>query len=588
MIEIKIEENCWMILEMKKTDEKLMGLNIMQVEKVDDRRKYDSPPRRSRSHSRERRSKKGRSPRRRRYSRSHSRSRSRTSSRDRYRHRRHRSDRSDSRDRRRRRRDSRSRSRRRYEERRRRRSRSRSRSRSLSEDRDKARNKAKRDKENRQKERDRRAFEDEMARLDRTLRTVQVYNLNLRAEERELFQFFSQAGPLVDIKIIRDKISGRSKGFAYVEFKEKSSVMAALALTGQPLLGQPVMVKMSEAEKNVAWEAAQLAKKYGLPEGMLASGAQNVSALPGSAPGLENPDEGGSKLLVSNLHKSITESDIKPIFEPFGSIDFVTIQRDPMGNSLGQGVVQFKVHSEAERAAEKLADTIDIGGMTMKVQLAPKDMAHLPNAAMAAGLALAGMVPSNGVMSTMGQDTINQNTEANTGAAGPDERIDLDANDGGGLRLTAQSRAALMSRLAANAGMEVPKMPENLLGATNGASGGTIGVQEDLALEQGVLGPSSPKPTECLLLKNMFDPAEETEPGWNREIEDDVKEECSKFGEVHFVHVDSASKGFVYLKFNSVAAATAAQQDLHGRWFNKRQLHAEFQFTPLFNSYFKL
>ena len=29
-----------------------------------------------------------------------------------------------------------------------------------------------------------------------------------------------------------------------------------------------------------------------------------------------------------------------------------------------------------------------------------------------------------------------------------------------------------------------------------------------LALEQGVLGPASPIPTQCLLLKNMFNPAE--------------------------------------------------------------------------------
>lgn len=37
--------------------------------------------------------------------------------------------------------------------------------------------------------------------------------------------------------------------------------MAALALTGQPLLHQPVMVKSSEAEKNLAWEVAEQAKQ---------------------------------------------------------------------------------------------------------------------------------------------------------------------------------------------------------------------------------------------------------------------------------------------------------------------------------------
>lgn len=36
--------------------------------------------------------------------------------------------------------------------------------------------------------------------------------------------------------------------------------MAALALSGQVLMGQAVMVKMSEAEKNLAWEAAEQQK----------------------------------------------------------------------------------------------------------------------------------------------------------------------------------------------------------------------------------------------------------------------------------------------------------------------------------------
>jgi hypothetical protein len=34
--------------------------------------------------------------------------------------------------------------------------------------------------------------------------------------------------------------------------------MGALALGGQQLMGQTVMVKSSEAEKNLAWEAAQV------------------------------------------------------------------------------------------------------------------------------------------------------------------------------------------------------------------------------------------------------------------------------------------------------------------------------------------
>jgi RNA-binding protein 39 len=61
-----------------------------------------------------------------------------------------------------------------------------------------------------------------------------------------------------------------------------------------------------------------------------------------------------------------------------------------------------------------------------------------------------------------------------------------------------------MSKLAANAGLDTTNVPQIPLPATRPQQG----VPDALALEQGLLGPASPIPTQCLLLKNMFDPAE--------------------------------------------------------------------------------
>ena len=71
---------------------------------------------------------------------------------------------------------------------------------------------------------------------------------------------------------------------------------------------------------------------------------------------------------------------------------------------------------------------------------------------------------------------------------------------------------------------------------------------------------SAPAPSRrCLLLKNMFDPSQETEPDWQIEIGEDVKEECNKFGRVRFIFVDKDSQGFVYVKFADAAGAAAAR-----------------------------
>lgn len=363
--------------------------------------------------------------------------------------------------------------------------------------------------------------EDELAQLDRTMRTVQVFNLNLNADERDLFEFFSKAGSLVDIKIIKDRRSGRSKGFAYVEFGNKDGVLGAMALSGQELKGQQVMVKPSEAEKNVAWHAAQAAKK---------AQQDGVSV-----------QEGGGKVKISNIHPSLTTEFLKPIFEPFGSVFSVNLDPD------GTAIVQFVHAGDAAQAVVELKDKVDIQGMVMCLELLESAPGHV-----------------------------------DADARVVEERIDVDADDGGGMRLSAQSRVELMNKLAANAGIEVPKMPQTWLPQNKNDAG----KDDDMSLIQGVLGPASPIPTTCILIKNAFDPSQETEPSWDEDIRGDIREECSKFGDVLFVHVDKDSRGFVYLKFNDVQGAVATQKALHGRWYNQKQLHVEFQFVPLFDKHF--
>ncbi|MCD7455921.1 hypothetical protein HAX54_030170 [Datura stramonium] len=81
---------------------------------------------------------------------------------------------------------------------------------------------------------------------------------------------------------------------------------------------------------------------------------------------------------------------------------------------------------------------------------------------------------------------------------------------------------------------------------------------------------------QCLLLKNMFDPATEMHPEFDLDIEDDVKEECSTYGRVKHIHVDKHSPGYLYFRFDSVEAASRAQQDMHKRWFAGRSISAIF------------
>merc|ERR1719443_2900304 len=83
--------------------------------------------------------------------------------------------------------------------------------------------------------------------------------------------------------------------------------------------------------------------------------------------------------------------------------------------------------------------------------------------------------------------------------------------------------------------------------------------------------------SKCLQLKNMFDPREETEPGWELDIKDDTEEECAKYGRVLHCSVDKNSDGHVFLCFDTAAHAELAAKALHGRWFAKKQITAEYK-----------
>ena len=47
-------------------------------------------------------------------------------------------------------------------------------------------------------------------------------------------------------------------------------------------------------------------------------------------------------------------------------------------------------------------------------------------------------------------------------------------------------------------------------------------------------------------------------------------------------------QGFVYVKFGTQEAASAAQRALDGRWFAGRQICAEYQFTAVYSQHFSV
>ncbi|KAL6346698.1 hypothetical protein AAG906_000316 [Vitis piasezkii] len=364
---------------------------------------------------------------------------------------------------------------------------------------------------------------------ERDQRTVFAYQICLKADERDVYEFFSRAGKVRDVRLIMDRNSRRSKGVGYIEFYDAMSVPMAIALWSP-----------SEAEKNLV---------------------QSTTAAAGGPGGLIGPYSGARRLYV---------------FEPFGTVELVQLPTDlETGHCKGFGFVQF-ARLEDARAAQSLNGQLDIAGRTIKVSVVTDQ----------AGL---------------------QDIGANAG--------DFDDDEGGGLSLNARSRAILMQKLdrsgttpgiAGSLGSPVlnnPGLPLStapILGAAPVVSPlvaplvqapvpGLAGLPGAGLQVPAVTVPSIDTigvPSECLMLKNMFDPKLETEPDFDLDIKEDVQDECSKFGTVKHIYVDKNSAGFVFLRFENTQAAISAQRALHGRWFAGKMITATFMLPQNYEAKF--
>jgi RNA-binding protein 39 len=381
-----------------------------------------------------------------------------------------------------------------------------------------------------------------------------VQQLAARLRTKELIAFFEKVGPVKEAQIVKDRVSGRSKGVGYVEFKDESSVAPAIQLTGQKLLGIPIIAQLTEAEKNRQ--------------------ARNSEASSGnkhSAP--------FHRLYVGNIHFSIDENDLQSVFEPFGELEFVQLQKDETGRSRGYGFVQFRDPNQAREALEKM-NGYDLGGRAIRVGLGndkftPENTQRTQSQSANQSNFQGSMFSGSGGRGVQAGGTSNfdraggREPEKGTAASA------LDDTDVAGVNFNNFSRDALMRKLART---DEPAEPS-----------------ADDKQQKILLPKTEPKPlpvnvnmaSRCVLLRNMFDPAEEEGESWVKELEDDVRAECEeKYGHVVHIALDPNSQGDIYLKFDRVQGGENAIKGLNGRFFGGRQITAQPVVDAVYSSLF--
>ncbi|ETI23918.1 hypothetical protein G647_05725 [Cladophialophora carrionii CBS 160.54] len=392
---------------------------------------------------------------------------------------------------------------------------------------------------------------------ERDRRTVFVQQLAARLRTKELIQFFEKVGPVNEAQIVKDRVSGRSKGVGYVEFKNEESVPLAIQMTGQKLLGIPIIAQLTEAEKN---------RQARNPEAQ----TSNHNSIP------------FHRLYVGNIHFSITEQDLQNVFEPFGELEFVQLQKEEGGRSRGYGFVQFRDPNQAREALEKM-NGFDLAGRPIRVGLGndkftPESTANLMqrfqpqsqgggfqgSSFSGAGGRGAHAGGSGGTFDRAG----GRDNDKGTGGASA-----LDDTDVAGVNFSNYSRDALMRKLARTDESTPDADPKRA----------AVPVKK----ESRPLPVNVSQASRCVLLRNMFDPAEEEGDAWIKELEDDVRAECEeKYGHVVHISLDPNTAGDIYLKFERVSGGENAIKGLNGRYFGGRQISAQPVVDAVYSSLF--
>lgn len=159
--------------------------------------------------------------------------------------------------------------------------------------------------------------------------TIFVGRLAWSIDEARLAQEFAQYGSIQSTKVIKDRMTGRSKGFGYVEYSSPAEAQAALAMSGTEIEGMAVNVDISQPRVERAPRQYQSAG---------GSGGYQAPREPRTYP----KSEPSTTVFIGNLSFQATEQDIASTFAQCGSINQIRLPRyHDTGKMKGYAYLEF-------------------------------------------------------------------------------------------------------------------------------------------------------------------------------------------------------------------------------------------------------
>lgn len=82
------------------------------------------------------------------------------------------------------------------------------------------------------------------------VKKLYVGNLNFAMTDEDLEQAFAEFGEIISATIVRDRVSGRSRGFGFVEFANADDARKAKEeLNGKPVQGRALRIDEAKDQR---------------------------------------------------------------------------------------------------------------------------------------------------------------------------------------------------------------------------------------------------------------------------------------------------------------------------------------------------
>jgi nucleolin len=172
--------------------------------------------------------------------------------------------------------------------------------------------------------------------------TIWVGQLDFNATSDDIREYFSQCGKIQDVRLRKDPRTGKSKGFAHIDFVDSEGKIKAKELDGSEFNGRTIKVDDAAVAKPRAKD--------------------------------ENYGPKTDTVFVANLSHSMDEDSVRQAFEKFGSIvgDIRLPFNRETGKIRGIGYIQFESADEAE-AAVKGMNGVTVEGRPIRTDFSGGD-----------------------------------------------------------------------------------------------------------------------------------------------------------------------------------------------------------------------